>query len=100
MSHVDLITKSFTWAPDPSTVYYFSQKHIKHSPSKLLRNYEGFVDISLIIQFGWDKQDFLNAIECWKSLNYEDYINISCIKDWEDNLDKYLSEGIIKSIIE
>lgn len=98
MAYVDLITKSFTWAPDPNTVYLFT--HNRHRPSQLLRDNKGNVNISLVVQFGWDKQDFLNAIECWKSLDYEDYIDILCIKDWEDNLDNYLNQAMIKDIIE
>jgi len=97
MGYVDILNRTFKWKArldDHSFSFSF------FSPSTLFRDKNYNMIISTIILSGWDKQDFLDAIQCWKSFNYEDKPNLYCINDLEQNIDKYLNEIIIKEIIE
>ena len=99
MRHVDLEKKTFTWNSHPyKSVYTFNNTN--HAPSKLFRPFGEKVDLELIVSSGWSKEDFLDAIKCWKSYNYTRKAELIALMDWEQNLDKYLDGVIIKSIIE
>lgn len=101
--HVNLKDQTFTWdhvglitTEHNSIIYYFRN----FRPTELFR-VANLISLPAIISSGWDKQDFLDAIECWKAIGlYTREKEMFAIKDWEENLDKYLNEATIKSIIE
>ena len=97
MSYVNILNRTFLWKNSSNFLPF---RFSIYSPSELFRGENYNVILSTIILSGWEKQDFLDAIQCWKFFNYEDKLNLDCLNDLEQNIDKYLNEAIIKSIIE
>ncbi len=89
MRNVNVIDRTFTWGNEA-----YPYKLANYNVSTFY--YGGKIDINYIINCMWDKEDFENAIVIWEILN-------RCPKeftDFKNNLDKYLNEAVIKSIIE
>ncbi len=79
----------FTWG-EGSEVRYT----LKNYNSWVFYEYGGVVvSLPRMIDSGWTKEDFVNALTYWESIGCGDAYML-------ENIDKFLNEIIIKSIIE
>lgn len=94
MNHIDKINARFSGFYFPND---FKFMFIDNTVN-IFFNAGDIISIKSIINSGWDKQDFIDAIDVWKRFSYHGR-TFENLYDLETNLDKYLNEATIISII-